>query len=291
MGEISEKEYGMTGSSSIYGYIWMPTLNDDDDHLEKLFLKEEEYLRSNFSSSNSNNITKFYRDHCSIQLATFSRPELSSLRKTMKSGDIILVKSLAQITKTPNEMLSLFTQFKELGVQLISFKESFEFPSNEVLTTSCFFTTKGSFANVPSGRLALVSFIPKVPLLNDTTIGTFGNGANDANDASTLILKFLEIISNFEKVILNERRLQGIKNAKKAGRYKVTKTKRSIPSEFLNFYKLYMDRSNKFTLRNFEEKTGLTRSRIYSLFKQIKTEYGTSILHTIVTFGVSYNIY
>ena len=105
-----------------------------------------------------------------------------------------------------------------------------------------------------------------------------------------MILKFLEIISNFEKVILNERRLQGIKNAKKAGRYKVTKTKRSIPSEFLNFYKLYMDRSNKFTLRNFEEKTGLTRSRIYSLFKQIKTEYGTSILGTIVTFGVSYNI-
>jgi len=281
MGEISEKEYGMTGSSSIYGYIWMPTLNDDDDHLEKLFLKEEEYLRSNFSSSNSNNITKFYRDHCSIQLATFSRPELSSLRKTMKSGDIILVKSLAQITKTPNEMLSLFTQFKELGVQLISFKESFEFPSNEVLTTSCFFTsfgindTEGTFGNGPSGPLAL---------LNDTE-------AKGANDASTLILKFLEIISNFEKVILNERRLQGIKNAKKAGRYKVTKTKRSIPSEFLNFYKLYMDRSNKFTLRNFEEKTGLTRSRIYSLFKQIKTEYGTSILHTIVTFGVSYNIY
>jgi DNA invertase Pin-like site-specific DNA recombinase len=287
MGEISEKEYGMTGSSSIYGYIWMPTLNDDDDHLEKLFLKEEEYLRSNFSSSNSNNITKFYRDHCSIQLATFSRPELSSLRKTMKSGDIILVKSLAQITKTPNEMLSLFTQFKELGVQLISFKESFEFPSNEVLTTSCFFTsfgindTEGTFGNGPSGPLALV---PKVALLNDTE-------AKGANDASTLILKFLEIISNFEKVILNERRLQGIKNAKKAGRYKVTKTKRSIPSEFLNFYKLYMDRSNKFTLRNFEEKTGLTRSRIYSLFKQIKTEYGTSILHTIVTFGVSYNIY
>jgi DNA invertase Pin-like site-specific DNA recombinase len=281
MGEISEKEYGMTGSSSIYGYIWMPTLNDDDDHLEKLFLKEEEYLRSNFSSSNSNNITKFYRDHCSIQLATFSRPELSSLRKTMKSGDIILVKSLAQITKTPNEMLSLFTQFKELGVQLISFKESFEFPRNEVLTTSCFFTsfgindTEGTFGNGPSGPLAL---------LNDTE-------AKGANDASTLILKFLEIISNFEKVILNERRLQGIKNAKKAGRYKVTKTKRSIPSEFLNFYKLYMDRSNKFTLRNFEEKTGLTRSRIYSLFKQIKTEYGTSILHTIVTFGVSYNIY
>jgi DNA invertase Pin-like site-specific DNA recombinase len=287
MGEISEKEYGMTGSSSIYGYIWMPTLNDDDDHLEKLFLKEEEYLRSNFSSSNSNNITKFYRDHCSIQLATFSRPELSSLRKTMKSGDIILVKSLAQITKTPNEMLSLFTQFKELGVQLISFKESFEFPRNEVLTTSCFFTsfgindTEGTFGNGPSGPLALV---PKVALLNDTE-------AKGANDASTLILKFLEIISNFEKVILNERRLQGIKNAKKAGRYKVTKTKRSIPSEFLNFYKLYMDRSNKFTLRNFEEKTGLTRSRIYSLFKQIKTEYGTSILHTIVTFGVSYNIY
>jgi DNA invertase Pin-like site-specific DNA recombinase len=263
MGEISEKEYGMTGSSSIYGYIWMPTLNDDDDHLEKLFLKEEEYLRSNFSSSNSNNITKFYRDHCSIQLATFSRPELSSLRKTMKSGDIILVKSLAQITKTPNEMLSLFTQFKELGVQLISFKESFEFPRNEVLTTSCFFTsfgindTEGTFGNGPSGPLALV---PKVALLNDTE-------AKGANDASTLILKFLEIISNFEKVILNERRLQGIKNAKKAGRYKVTKTKRSIPSEFLNFYKLYMDRSNKFTLRNFEEKTGLTRSRIYTLFK------------------------
>ena len=287
MGEISEKEYGMTGSSSIYGYIWMPTLNDDDDHLEKLFLKEEEYLRSHFTSSNSNNITKFYRDHCSIQLATFSRPELSSLRKTMKSGDIILVKSLAQITKTPNEMLSLFTQFKELGVKLISFKESFEFPLNEVLTTSCFFTTKGSFANRPSGRSALAM----VPLLNDIEAGSFGNGANGANDASTLILKFLEIISNFEKVILNERRLQGIKNAKKAGRYKVTKTIRSIPSEFLNFYKLYMDRSNKFTLRNFEEKTGLTRSRIYSLFKQIKTEYGTSILHTIVTFGVSYNIY
>jgi len=90
-------------------------------------LTEFERRAHAFANANNYTVVGCYKTRCSGR-SVLQTPEAKALMKDMASGkiDVLIVDSLPQLSRNPQELLNWCTAFREFHVGLISLKESID---------------------------------------------------------------------------------------------------------------------------------------------------------------------
>lgn len=64
-----------------------------------------------------------------ISGAKTTRPELSLLKRLLRTGDTLVIESLSRLSRSAKDLLSLVEEFKASGIKLVSLKEDLDMSS------------------------------------------------------------------------------------------------------------------------------------------------------------------